>query len=78
MRNALAVLLLATLLAACSGQPKVNNPNKSAEAAKADYTDCLAVAAMATALVPPGQDVDKIRDRKIDECMNAKGYDVAK
>lgn len=76
MRQLFAVLLLAATVAACSSQPKVNNPGKSPEAAKADYTDCLGAAAVATALVQPGQDADKIRDKKIDECMNAKGYDV--
>ncbi len=76
MRNALAVLLLAASVAACSGQPQVNNPNKSPEAAKADYSDCLSSAAVATALAKPGQDVDALRDKKINECMSAKGYDA--
>lgn len=75
MRVLCAGMLLA-LLAACSGQPTVVNPNKSEAEARADYHDCRASAAMAVAVVPKDKDVDDIRQKALDDCMKTKGYDV--
>jgi hypothetical protein len=74
--RALCVVVLFAVLGACSGQPTVVNPNKSADAARADYHDCRGSAAMAVAVVPKGKDVDEMRQKALDECMKTRGYNV--
>jgi uncharacterized lipoprotein YajG len=71
-----SVMVLISMLAACSGQPTLVNTNKSPAETRADYDDCQGQAAMAAALTPKGKSIDDIRQKALDECMKAKGYVV--
>lgn len=64
------------LLAACSGQPQVSNPNKPPAEARADYDECNGLAAVSVALAPKGKDVEAMRQKALDDCMRSRGYKV--
>lgn len=64
------------LMAACSSQPKIINPNKPGTAAQADYDECRGRAAVATALPGSTKAHNATMQQILDECMKAKGYDV--
>ena len=72
----LAMVILFPLLVACSGQPTVVNPNKTAVAAQGDYDQCRGRAAIAAAQAPKGTDPETLRQKILDECMKEKGYIV--
>lgn len=73
----LCVLVLTIfVLAGCSGRPTVSNSAKSPAQAQADYDDCLSQGALASALAPKGKSPDEVREKRIDECMKSKGYEV--
>lgn len=71
-----SVIVLFSMLAACSGQPTLVNPNKSPTETRADYDDCRGQSAMATAIAPKGKNLDDIRQKALDDCMKTKGYVV--
>ena len=78
-RPTLAAVLAAALLTgmtACSGQPKVINPNKTLDASRSDYDECLGQAAMAAAMAGKSQNPSQVREKALDECMKSKGYAV--
>jgi len=64
------------LLAACSGQPQIVNPNKTPAEARSDYDECQGRAAVVVAILPKGKDVEGQRAKALDDCMHAKGYRV--
>jgi len=68
--------LMILVLAGCSGRPTVNNSTKSPAQSQADYDECVSQGVLAAALVPKGKSPDEMREKRIDECMKAKGYDV--
>ena len=70
-----AFVVCCFLLAGCSGQPAVVNANKADATAQADYNECRANAAIATAL-PSVKDPEAASAKLVDECMKAKGYKV--
>jgi len=70
------VIVLFSVLAACSGQPTLVNPNKSPAETRADYDDCRGQSAMAAAIAPKGKNLDDIRQKALDDCMKTKGYVV--
>ncbi|GAB6038507.1 hypothetical protein JCM15519_30660 [Fundidesulfovibrio butyratiphilus] len=76
MSKVCVLALMVFVLAACSGRPSVSNSNKTQAQAQADYDECLSQGALAAALVPKGKSPDELREKRIDECMKAKGYDV--
>ena len=71
-----SVIMLFSVLAACSGQPTLVNTNKSSAETQADYDDCRGQSAMAAALPSKGKDIDEIRQKALDDCMKTKGYVV--
>ncbi len=72
----LLTLLAVAALAGCSGQASVNHKGKTPAQARMDYDDCRAQAAMAAALTPKSKDYEAARDKALDECMKAIGYEV--
>jgi len=75
MRIFFALVVMAAL-AGCSGQAAVNHKGKTQAQARADYDDCRGQAAMAAALAPKSKDYEAVRDKALDECMKAIGYEV--
>ena len=71
-----SVIVLFSLLAACSGQPTLVNANKTPAETRADYDDCRGQSALAVALPLKGKDIDDVRQKALDECMKTKGYVV--
>ncbi|GFK93709.1 hypothetical protein NNJEOMEG_01543 [Fundidesulfovibrio magnetotacticus] len=70
-----ALFVLVALLGACSGPPRIVNPNKSAAEARGDYDECRARSAVSTALAP-AKEAEALAQKILDGCMRAKGYTV--